>query len=106
MERKKIFISGYAKLPEGITATELYKVVAIGLIVDRNTSEILEVDVTLSTSTGKRFISDLLVGRKLLDIDEIESSIKGGYFGSAKKAIIMSIRKCYEKYMQIYDKKD
>lgn len=106
MEKNKIFITGYAKLPEGITATELYKVVAIGVVVDRDTSEILEADVTLSTKTGKKFVSELLVGHKLMEISKIEESIKKNYFGSARNAILMSIRKCYKKYLQIIDMED
>jgi hypothetical protein len=106
MEKNKIFITGYAKLPEGITATELYKVVAIGVVVDRDTSEILEADVTLSTKTGKKFVSELLVGHKLMEIIKIEESIKRSYFGSARNAILMSIRKCYKKYLQIIDMED
>jgi len=106
MEKNKIFITGYAKLPEGITATELYKVVAIGVVVDRDTSEILEADVTLSTKTGKKFVAELLVGHKLMEISKIEESIKRSYFGSARNAILMSIRKCYKKYLQIIDMED
>ncbi len=106
MEKNKIFITGYAKLPEGITATELYKVVAIGVVVDRDTSEILEADVTLSTKTAKKFVAELLVGHKLMEISKIEESIKKNYFGSARNAILMSIRKCYKKYLQIIDMED
>jgi hypothetical protein len=106
MDTDKIFITGYAKLPEGITATELYKVVAIGIVVDRKTSEILEADVTLTTKTGRKFVSELLVGHKLTDIEKIEKAIKNGYYGSARNAILMSIKKCYRKYMQIIDIKD
>ncbi len=106
MDNDKIFLTGYAKLPQGITAAELYKVVAVGMVVDKNTGEILEADVTLSTTTGRNFISKLLIGRKLTDIDEIEEAIKNNYFGSAKNAILMSIRKCYKRYVQIIGIKD
>jgi len=85
MEKNKIFITGYAKLPEGITATELYKVVAIGVVVDRDTSEILEADVTLSTKTGKKFVAELLVGHKLMEISKIEGINQKKLFWFCKK---------------------
>lgn len=103
MTSPKIFISGYAKLPRGITATELYSVVAVGLLVNRYTGEILDAEASLVTTVAQNFLRNRLIGENLNHIDEIESIFKECYFGSARKAIISALRTCHEKYKQVLD---
>lgn len=103
MEPYEIFISGYAKLPGGTTAEELYKVVAVGVLIDKNTGMILDADCSLVTRVAKEYIHKLLVGKNLLHFDEIEKAINERYFGSAKKSVISSIKRCNEKYKLILE---
>ncbi|MEW9122381.1 MAG: DUF3870 domain-containing protein [Thermotaleaceae bacterium] len=100
MAAKKIFISGYAKLPKGITATEMYSVIAVGLLVNRYTGEILEADCSLVTATAQKFFRNNMVGENINHVDTIEKMFNDNYFGSAKKAIISALRTCHEKYKQ------
>ncbi|ABW17996.1 DUF3870 domain-containing protein [Alkaliphilus oremlandii] len=97
MEPFEIFISGYAKLPMGTTAEELYKVIAVGILVDKNTGEILDADCTLVTSVAKNLVNKLLVGKNILRFEEIEKAINERYFGTVKKSLISSIKKCHDK---------
>jgi hypothetical protein len=97
----KVFVTGYAKLPQGITASELYTVICIGLLVDRNTGIIEDAECSLVTSLAKRIFKELVVGHDLKDIVEIESGFIEHYFGSAKKALISAMRTCNEKFNQI-----
>jgi len=101
----EIFISGYAKLPSGTTAEELYKVVAVGVIVDKYSGKIIDTDCSLVTSVAKEHVKKLLVGKDLNDFHDIEKAILDTYYGSAKKALISSVKKCHEKYKQIVDNK-
>ncbi len=101
MEVFEIFISGYAKLPIGTTAEELYKVIAVGISVDKNTGKILEADCSLVTKVAKEHVRRILIGRNLLDIDEIEGAFNERYYGTAKKALISSTKKCHEKFKHL-----
>ena len=101
MERNEIFVTGYAKLPQGITAAELYSIIAVGMLVDRDTGVIGDVDCTLATEMGKNFVKRLVVGKNLNEVDAIDSEFNEFYFGSAKKALISAIRTCNEKFRQI-----
>ncbi|KXG73972.1 DUF3870 domain-containing protein [Thermotalea metallivorans] len=101
MPTRKIFISGYAKLPKGITATELYSVIAVGLLVNAHTGEILDADCTLVTSVAKNFFKNSVIGENLNNIDAIERIFTENYYGSARKAIISALRTCAEKYKQV-----
>lgn len=101
MEPNEIFLTGYAKLPKGITATELYRVIAVGLIVDRKTGIILDADCSLVTRVAKEFFRELVVGKNLNDYQELQAVFKEKYFGSAKKALISALKTCNEKFKQI-----
>ncbi|QXE19633.1 hypothetical protein B5S50_12815 [Clostridium sp. 001] len=101
LKRNKIFVSGYAKLPGGITATEVYTEIAMTAVLDRVTGEIYEIECTLVTNTAREYIKKLLAGRNINDIDDMVKDIADNYFGIAKKAIIASLTNCYERYILI-----
>ena len=96
---KRILFSGYAKLPAGITATELYRVIGLVILVEMETEIILEADCTLATQVARRHVAETLVGQSLRNGPEpLVRLIDQVYQGSAKKAIITAIRICYDKY--------
>jgi hypothetical protein len=97
----KVFVTGYAKLPQGITASELYTVICVGLLVDRDTGIIQDAECSLVTSLAKRVFKDLVVDHDIRNIEQIESGFVEHYFGSAKKALISAMRTCHEKFNQI-----
>ena len=103
MEPDEIFVTGYAKLPKGITAAEFYKVIAVGLIIDRQTGTILDGDCSLVTRVAKEFFRELVVGKNIDNYEEIHSLFMKKYYGSAKKALISALKICSEKYKQILE---
>lgn len=101
MEKNEIFITGYAKLPQGITATELYTVIAVGMLIDYDTGIIEDVDCTLATEMAKKFVKHLVVGKSIYDLDTLETIFNEKYHGSAKKALLSAMRIINEKYVNI-----
>lgn len=101
METNEILITGYAKLPQGITAKELYSVIAVGLIVEKNSGVIIDSDCSLATVLAKDFVKKILVSTNINDVESIEKKFKKYYYGSARKAIISAVKTCAEKYKQI-----
>lgn len=101
MKTTDIFISGYARLPQGITAEEMYSVIVVGMIVDRDTGLIKDAECSLVTDLAKRFIRDLLIGKSIDNLVLIEEALTLRYFGSARKALISAIKIAYDKYRQI-----
>lgn len=103
MDSNDIFITGYAKLPQGITAKELYTVIAVGIVIEKKSGVILSSDCSLATQLARDFVSSLIVGSNLNDIEYLESKFKDRYHGSARKAIISALRTCSEKYLQLLE---
>jgi hypothetical protein len=102
----EIIITGYAKLPSNITARKLYEVIAVALLVNTHTGVIVEADCTLSTNLAKNFTNDMLRGRSLNNMEDIEYTIDTAYFGSAKKAIKTAVQNCKKRYDSLLDEED
>lgn len=97
---ERIFVTGYAKLPQGIAAKELYNSVAVGMILNKNSGCIIDIDISLATSTGKAFVKEIVVGNCILNIDCLIGELEKRYLGHAKNAIISALRCAHQKYEQ------
>lgn len=98
-KEETLFFTGYARLPAGITASEISKIVGIGLEVEAATGKILRADCTLATATGRRFFSRLVRGHHLdRDFDYMVAQIERRYHGSAQKSLIAALKIALEKY--------
>lgn len=98
MDKNTVFITGYAKLPEGITAKEMYKVICIGLLLDGESGRILDADCTLVTTTARAIVKDILTEKNINNMDEILQEIEARYWGHAKKAVVAAIKMCAERF--------
>ena len=93
------FFTGYARLPEGITASEMYGLVGIALEVEDDTGMIVAADCTLATGLGRDFFSRLVVGFRLdEDFECMVSQVRSRYHGSAQKAVLTALRITRDKY--------
>lgn len=97
----EIFISGYAKLPENITASNLYKVIAVGLLIETKTGIIKKSECTLATSVSRDFLTKLLNESNINDEEELMYTIEISYFGSAKKSLQAALLNCKKKYDEL-----
>jgi hypothetical protein len=102
--RKEIFFSGYAKLPAGITATEMYKVIGVVVVIDPETEIIGEADCTLATEVGRIFVKNIMTGYSMAQgIEPLLRTVDARYQGSAKKAIITALKIINDKYRSYKD---
>lgn len=94
-----IFITGYARIPQGITANQLYRVLGVGLEVNPQSEEITDADCTLATSVGRDFFRKLVIGYNLRHgVEPLVEVFESRYFGSARKAIIAALRIAGRRY--------
>lgn len=97
-----VYFIAYAKLPGEIPAANLHRVVGLGLIIDRNSGEIVDVSCTLLTKEAREFIKSVLVGHNIHDegAEVIAASIRDRYHGFAQKALCVALRGGIERYLQ------
>lgn len=90
-------------MPKGITATEIYGSVAVGILADIKTGEIIDIECSLVTNLARNFVRSIVKGHNLLEFDKIEKVFAKRYYGSAEKALITAIKRCSDKYIQIIE---
>lgn len=94
-----IFLTGYARLPAGITASKVSDVVGVGLEVDPTSGKIIDAECTLSTALARSFFRRLVVGQSLdTEFGAIVKTIERRYHGSAQKALVTALKTVLEKY--------
>lgn len=96
---KDVFVTGYSKVPKGITIAEMYSVIVVSMVVDPTSHKIIDADCSLITDLSKKYVKEILIGKDLKSFDLIETDFKGHYFGSAKKALITASRICHDRYL-------
>ncbi len=98
-EDETIFLTGYARLPAGITASKISDVVGVGVELDPKSGKIVNAECTLSTGLARDFFHRLVVGRSLdTDFAGLVKTIERRYHGSAQKALVTALKTVLEKY--------
>lgn len=96
---EQVLFSGYAKLPIGITAAEMYKVIGVIVVVDMQSGLIVKADCTLATELARQYITKCLIGYNLSNgYEDLQNILDKQYQGSAKKAVATAVRIIYDKY--------
>lgn len=81
---EKVLFSGYAKLPVGITAAEMYKVIGVIVVVDMKSGVIVKADCTLATELARQYIAQCLEGYNLSNgPDDLQLILDRQYQGSS-----------------------
>lgn len=99
-EETTIYIIGDAKSPQNNPIMEMYKAFFIGLVVDKETAIIVDVECSATLGLTNDFIRSLLIGKNVLNASIIDS-INRRYFGSSQKALGVALKDAQKKYLQI-----
>lgn len=98
-QRSSVIFSAYAKLPSGITAYEVHKVIGVVVEVDMHTGVIVNAECTLATRLASDFIAKMLVGYNLNEgLEDLNQLIEKHYQASAKKAVLTAVRMLHDKF--------
>lgn len=100
MNKKIIYVSGYGRAHENSSISKIYGVFALGMTVNIETDEILEIEGSLVLDLTKRFLKDLFVGEKITDEIKITNKINDLYFGASKKAFIVAYKDALKRYRE------
>jgi hypothetical protein len=105
MNKKTVFVSGYAKLPGKIPSNVVYGSVGVFLVVNTTDGIILDADFSLISRTSKELLWTIFVG-KCVDKDRqsILSELSQRYLGYAQKALIAATNNLFERYDELVPK--
>ena len=89
----KVFLSGYAKLPENTTAQKLYNHLVLVVTVQTPQGIIQDADCTMATQLGRQFIQELLAGYDLHRGPEpLTALLAQSYYGHLRRALQTCIK--------------
>ena len=98
-----VYIVGESKAASNNPITQHFTQFFIGLVVNRKSHEIIDVECSAMLSLTNRFIKSLIVGRSMINVEDLENEIQERYFGSSQKALMIAVRNAGIKYRQLYN---
>ena len=102
-----VYFVGNSAMPTNTAVGHVYKIGALGILVDIRSSLILDANMTLVSRLSTSFIKAQMVGRYLnRDLEQIINDLDR-YQGQARNAIIVALRSIadrYNKYMEKHEK--
>lgn len=101
-----ILVAGFAQLPKGTPVFEMQKSIGCILIVDTETDIISDATFTFIQPLTNEFVSSLIKGKSLDDIDEIIKEIENRFIVPPQKAVIQSLLMAKKSYDEKFSKKE
>lgn len=97
-----VLISAYAKLPANTAAEEVYKVLALAVLVDLDSATVVQADCSMVTELARNYVSQLIVGYDLSrGVDGLLDRFEQRYHGAAKKALETALKSICKKYEEL-----
>jgi glutamine synthetase type III len=100
--KNTVFIVGDARTQEDNPITFTYNKFFMAFVVEKETGVIIDAQCSSTLDITDRFLNGIFIGKNLMkDQESIEQEIDERYFGSSKKAIIVSLKDASKKYGSI-----
>jgi len=100
LKKRIVYVSGYGRAHEKSAITKIYGTFALGMTVDPNTDQILEIEGSVVLDITKRFLKDLFLGENITNEECIVDKINSLYFGASKKAFISAYKDALRRYKE------
>lgn len=93
-----VYFAGLSNLPVNTTVGQVYKNMAVGVIIDLSTGQILDANVTLVSPLASEFVKAQIIGRNFeKDLERIIKDIER-YQAPAQKPIIVALKAAFDRY--------
>jgi hypothetical protein len=97
-----VLVSGYARLPGGVTSQSQFEQLGVVLAVNIRTGIIVAADSTLLTRLAGDFLRMLVEGLSVYDdAGEIVARLQRRYAGQSGQALIAALRRCMENCVKL-----
>ena len=100
LKHHTVYFCGYAKLPQSISANNVYGILTICLLINIRTGIIEDVSCTFPTRLAVEMVTSYLINRHIVnDYEEIISEITFRHQGHAQKSIIKACNEVHRRYL-------
>lgn len=102
MESSQIAVTGFAMMPEGNVAYELYKTMGCTLIIDAQEKKIINSSFTFAMPLTNEFLSSIIRGMSIQGgIEPVIKRVKSHFLAPGQSAVLHAIRMAYERFIEI-----
>ncbi|GAA0728506.1 DUF3870 domain-containing protein [Clostridium malenominatum] len=99
-EKNTIYITGVSRANSTDPITVMYNGFFLGMIINKDTGEIIDVTSNAISSMTTDFIKSMLIGYSIVkELDEMINEINNRFFGTAQKALIVALREVHNKFL-------
>lgn len=103
-QQNTVYIIGDSKTSLNNPIMQKYNQFFIGLVVNRDTHEIVDAECSSTIAITSLFVKALFTGKSILNVDQVLEEIERRYFGSSQKALMVAFKNANIKYAQIMNK--
>ncbi|WP_066301834.1 DUF3870 domain-containing protein [Bacillus sp. FJAT-29937] len=103
-QQNTVYILGESKTSSNNPIMQKYNGFFIGLVINRETDQIVDAECSSTIALTSSFIQSLFVGKSILEVDHVLEEIEQRYFGSSQKALMVAFKNANIKYTQIMNK--
>lgn len=100
MKESYVLVAGFAQLPKGTPVYEVQKSIGCILVVDTETDMVVKATFTFIQPLTNEFVSSLITGRSLREIDNIIRSIEERFIVPPQKAVIQALLSAKKSYTE------
>jgi hypothetical protein len=94
-----VYVVGYAQSSKRCCVGSLYDVFAVEMVINPDNDLIVDASCVLITEVGKKFVSNLLVGRSIVsDYEAIVKDVVRKFLSLNQKALVTAIKDARTKY--------
>jgi len=96
-----ILVTGFAQLPKGTTMYEQYKIIGAALLINLDTTQIIEAELTFIADLPNKFLNSIIEGYYLNQgVDPLFEEIKKRFGTPSQGAVLQAIRSAYDRYIE------
>lgn len=97
-----LIVTAYAKAPQSTVMYEQHKYMGIILEIEKQSSIIVNVEVTVLTEIVKNYLKRMIVGYDFSkDISPLIETIEENYFAPSQNSLIVSLKVAHQRYQDI-----
>lgn len=100
MKDHYVLVAGFAQLPKGTPIFELQKTIGCILVIDPDNDTIIDATFTFLQELTNQFISSVIKGKSIEDIDSIIVDIENRFIVPPQKAVIQALIEAKKKYRE------
>ncbi len=99
-----VYFSANGTMPSNTSGGSVYKILALGMLVDVSTGEILDADINMVTELSVRFICSQLVGSNIDTEWDVILKRFDRLQIPAQKSVLVALKAVKEKYLKYTQK--